>query len=255
MRARRLIVTSVVVLMAAGGTGCSSAAGGGSIPSQAPPPPATIPSDPAMAFAAAKTHLGTESARFAQDMGSDMLNFTGMVNAETRNWEISGKEYVVRRVGTDLYVRASGKTLEAMMVPPATTDRLAAGAWAHTRLPNGRELSVVFSDEFPWNLASSATRATGITRNGNRTYSGTVSVKDSKYGSRSNKSKNLRLGVDLDDRGRFTRISLDSDASPPGNRTLFTFSDFGVRADITAPPPSDVVEEDNPSFTAALLLF
>ena len=183
-----------------------------------------------------------------------MINFTGIVDAGTKNWEISSKEYVVRRVGTDLYVRASGKTLESMFVARATVDRLAAGGWAHTRLPIGRELSMVFNDNFPWNLANPATRATGVTRTGDRSFSGTVSITEGQHGSRP-KTKKLRLSVDLDDRGRFTKIALDSDATAPGHDGLFTFSDFGVRADITAPPPGDVVEEENPSFLSSLGLF
>lgn len=257
MRAQRLIATSAVVLMMASGAGCSPAAGGStsaSQPPRAPRPPATIPSDPVAALAAAKAQLGTESARFALDVGSDLQNFTGMVDAETKNWEISGKEYVVRRIGTDLYVRASGKRLESMLLMAGTADHLARGGWARTRLPNGSELSVVFNDKFPWNLANPAASATGITRTGDRSFSGTLSVKEAKYGSRSRMTKNLRLSVDLDDRGRLIRIKLNSDATPD-HHTVFTFSDFGVRASITAPPPGDVVEDNDSSFTAGLALF
>ncbi len=255
MRARLLIATSAAVLVAAAGAGCSAEANDNPVsrqdPSQAPRATATIPSDPVAALAAAKAQLGTESARFAQDTEPDLLDFTGIVDAETKNWEIRGKEYAVRRVGTDLYVRASGKALASLWVAPATTDRLAVGGWARTRLPNGRELSVVFNDRFPWNLANPATRATGITRTGDRSFSGTVSTTVGKHGSRP-QTKTLLLRVDLDDRGRFTTIGLDSDATSPAHRTRFTFSDFGVRADITAPPPGDVAEEDNSSFLASL---
>ena len=255
MRARRLTATSVLVLMAAAGAGCSADVDGSVTQSQGLRPSVAIPSDPVAAFAAAKAQLGTESSRFAQDTTSDLLDFTGIVNAETKNWEISGKEYVARRVGTDLYVRASGETLNSMMVAPATADRLAAGGWAHTRLPNGRELSVVFNDAFPWNLANIATRAKAVTRTGERSFSGMLSVKEAEYGSRSNITNDLHVSVVLDDRGRFIRISLGTDATPPDRPTLFTFSDFGVHADITAPPTGDVAEEDNPSFLASLGLF
>lgn len=82
------------------------------------------------ALAAAKARLGTESVRFAQDTGSAAADFTGTVNAVTKNWEITGKEFVVRRAGTDVYVQASGKTLESCGCPrpPSTASPQAAGS-------------------------------------------------------------------------------------------------------------------------------
>jgi hypothetical protein len=67
----------------------AAAADGSPAASPAAKPPATIPADPAAALASAKARLGTEFARSAQDMGSDVLSYTGIGNAETRNWEIS----------------------------------------------------------------------------------------------------------------------------------------------------------------------
>lgn len=249
MWVRRVVAAAAVVLVAAGATGCSAtaggsaAAGGGFAASSAPPPAATIPADPVAALAAARAQLGTESARFAQDDDFDPRDYSGVADGRTGNWEIRGREYVVRRVGTDLFIQAKGKMLESMWVAEATRDRLAAGGWAHTRLPNGRELSVVYHDDFPWNLGNLATRATGVTRTGARSYAGTVPGQQA----------DLRLKADLDDRGRFTSISVTSTGKPKG-RTVFTFADYGVPADIVAPPPAEVAEEDNPSFTAALML-
>lgn len=245
MRARRLIATSALSLMAAAGAGCSATAGGSTAASPAPRPPATIPSDPVLALTAAKAQLGRENARFAYDTGVGPLDYTGVVNAGTRNWEITGKEFVVRRVGTDLYLRASGKALASLWVPSTTIDHLAAGGWVRTRLLNGRELMVVWSDDFPWNLANMASRGTDMHRTAARSFSGKLSVKDVR----------VPLSVDLDEQGRFTRIRLDFAGKSPGRPALVTFSDFGVPADITAPPPGDVVVEDNPSFTAGLGLY
>ena len=252
MRARRLIATGMAVLATAVGAGCSAAAGEPIAVSPVSRPPATIPADPVAALAAAKARLGTESARFAQDDGGPRhLGFTGVANAETHNWEITAKEYVVRRVGTDLYIQASGEILESMMLPAETTDRLAAGGWVHTRLPNGRELSAVFNDKFPWNLANAVTLATGVIRISDRSFAGKIPGA-AKPGSPPAARKDLRLSADLDEQGRFTKISVSAD---PSHGTVFTFSDFGVRADITAPPPGEVAEEENPSFTASLPLY
>jgi hypothetical protein len=255
MRAWRLIATIAAVLTAASAGACSATVDGGTTASQAPWAAATIPADPVAALAAAKARLGTESARFAQDSGSAMVGFTGVVNAETKNWEITGKEFVVRRVGNDLYVQASGKTLDFMLLPPATTERLAAGGWVHTRLPNGRELSTVFNDGFPWNLANPATSANGMTRTGSRSFAGKLIVKDSKPSSTPRPDTDLRVSVDLDEQGRFARISLDAVTKRTEQPTVFTFSDYGTKADLVAPPPpADVVEEDNPSFLSGTRL-
>jgi hypothetical protein len=249
MWAQRLIVAGATALLVAAGAGCSSSSG--SAP-RASRPPVVIPSDPAAAFVAAKAQLGTESARFGMDTGSDMMSYTGLVNAETRNWEIAGRDYVVRRVGADLYVRASGKTLENMFLLQAR-DRVAAGGWAHTRLPFGREYSVTFSDQFPWNLANSAVRARNISRTGDRSFTGESTVKGSQLTTKPKPDKDIRVDVNLDEQGRFARIDNNIATNPPV-RTILTFSDFGVAADITAPPPQDVAEEENPAFLAGTLL-
>ena len=243
MWVRRVVAAAAVVLVVAGAAGCSAAAGGdAAVNSAPPPPPVTIPADPVAALAAGRALLGTESARFARDDDFDPQDYSGVADVRTGNWEIRGREYVVRRVGTDLFIQAEGKMLDSLWVQQATKDRLSAGGWARTRLPNGREFSVVFHDDFPWDLGNLATRATGVTRTGARSYAGTVP----------GKKADLRLTADLDDRGRLTSFSVGS--TKPEGRTVFTFTEFGVPADVVAPPPAEVVEEDNPSFTSALLL-
>jgi hypothetical protein len=226
MWVRRLVTMGAVALVAS----CSSTKA-----------PVALPSDPAVALAGAKALLGTESARFAETTGSAPLDYTGVVDAKSRNWEIKGREYVIRRVGTGLYVQASGATRQTMFVSPATSDRLASGGWAHTRLPNGRELSVVYNDAFPWNLANPAVNATGVTRTGTRSYAGSLAVK----------GEPTPVTFDLDDRGRFRRITLGATTKPDEPPAVFTFSGFGLATDIKAPPASQVAEEDNPAFLAA----
>ncbi|AGL16895.1 hypothetical protein [Actinoplanes sp. N902-109] len=239
MRAALLTPTGVLILLAAAGCSSPTPASPSSAPATntSPRPTATIPADPAAAIAGAKTKLGTESARFAEDTGTDVLDFTGVVDARTRNWEITGKEWVLRRVGTDLYVQAHGKTLDTMFATPATVDRLAAGGWAHTRLPNGHELMVVYSDDFPWNLVNPATRATALKKTGNRRITGT--------------DKSGKVTIDLDDQGRFSLVNVDS--SKTSSQHLKTsFTTYGQPVAITAPPAAEVAEEENPSFLGSI---
>lgn len=245
MRVRRLLATGVVVLLA----GCAGT-------TAQPTAPVVIPSDPVAAFAAAKARLGTESARFSETTpGSDRTAYTGVVDARTRNWEVTGKEYVVRRVGTDLFVKMSGRTLADSLVTPATHDQFAAGRWVRTHLPVGREMSVVFNDAFPWNLANPAINAHDLKRTGDRTFSGTLTIKDSIPHATPRPAVAAPVTVDLDDQGRFARISLVLDpAKKPAPPAVITFSGFGRTAGITAPPAADVLYDDDTTLLNQTLL-
>ncbi|MET8149687.1 hypothetical protein ACIBSW_23555 [Actinoplanes sp. NPDC049668] len=243
MRVRRLMATGAAILIAVGGAGCS--AGGRSAPA-ATRAPAPIPSDPSAVVAAAKARLGTESARFALDSGFDDMAFTGVVNAQTKAWEIVGPEWTIRRVGTDVYVRASGKTLEGLPLFQSR-ERVAAGGWARTRLPRGSQYSFLFNDRFPWNGADNPGLATDLTRVGGRSFSGRAVVPAKDAGAT---AAPVTIDFDVDEQGRFVKISSGAEIA----RAVFTFSDFGTAADITAPPPQDVADESSP-FLALMPVF
>lgn len=114
---------------------------------------------------------------------------------------------------------------------------------------------MIFNDAFPWNLANPAIRANGVARTGARTFSGKLTVKDSTPRSTPRPSTHMRVSVDLDEQGRFARVSLDGITKTSDRTASFTFSDYGSSADITAPPRSDVAEEDNPSFLSGTQLW
>ncbi|MCY1143587.1 hypothetical protein OWR29_36775 [Actinoplanes sp. Pm04-4] len=245
MRTRHGIATVVVLVTVAacGSTATTATTGtGAAAPSQAPSAPATVPSDPQAAIAAAKAQLGRESARFAQICGNARLDYTGRVAAATGNWEITGKEFVVRRIGTDIYMRVSGKTLAGMPLSPTTEERITEDDWVRTPLPVGRETSVVWNDKFPWILANPASSATGVRRTGAHAFAGTQALES---------GVTLRVRVTLDDRGRFTSVGLSKVAN---EEARFTFSDFGLQADVTAPPQGEVVTENSPFLLSFLYL-
>jgi hypothetical protein len=199
MRVRRLVATGALVVVGVAGTAACSAIGGKTTTS--PRTAATIPADPAAALAAAQAKFGTENVRFEQDAGFSKLDFSGQVNANTKNWEITGTGFVVRRIGTDVYAQASGATLETMVLPADATSHLAAGGWIHSGLPIGGELTVVFNDAFPWNLARPASRLTGITWTGSREFTGTADANPSPLGSARDQITKERVTVDLDEQG------------------------------------------------------
>jgi hypothetical protein len=246
MRFRQLLAVSAVVVV----TGCSSAAA-------QPKTPVVIPTDPVAAIAAAKARLGQESARFSeQTPGVPQLTYTGVVDARTKNWEITGNGYVARRVGTDVYVKMSGAVLDQAILRPATHDQLAAGRWIRTRLPNGRELAVVFNDSFPWDLANPAIKSTDLKPTGDRTFAGTFSLGDTFPSSTPHAKVTAPIKVGLDDQGRFSTISVTVGPDKSDPPAVFNFSDFGVHADIKAPPAADVLYDDDvSSITLATQLF
>ncbi|MEV0900701.1 hypothetical protein [Actinoplanes sp. NPDC049802] len=230
--------------MAVGGAGCSAAADGGVGANPAPSSAAPVPSDPAQAFAAAKDRLGTESARFARDLNYAPLDFTGVVNAQTRNWEISGEDHVVRRIGSDVHVRVTGDKLDTIMMSKAVAAQFAAGGWIRTRLPNFRESGVIFHDEFPWNLTGLATRAKGVTATGDHSYTGMATINEP--GSLSGSTRKLPVRGDLDEAGRFSRITATVTGEGKSDVTrVVTFTDFGGPADITAPPAAEVSDGES----------
>lgn len=154
----------------------------------------------------------------------------------------------MRRVGDQIYVKASGSTLSNMLLPRAATEHLSGGGWVHTRLLNGSELTVTFSNKFPWNLANLAFNATGLTKTGDRSFAGKLISKDTRPGSTPRPDMKSLVDVNLDPQGRIARITLAPVTPRPAAKTVITFSDYGTPADIVAPPPADVMEQDNPWF-------
>lgn len=250
MRVRRLVATGALVIVGAVSTAACAAVGD---KTTSPRTAATIPADPAAALAAAEAKLGTENVRFQRDAGISGLNLSGQVNAKTKNWEITGTGFVVRRIGTDVYAQASGSTLDLMMLPADTAGHLASGGWIHSGLPVGREQTVVFNDAFPWNLAKPASQLTGITRTGSREFTGTAVFNPSPLGSVRDQKAKARVTADLDEQGRFSKITINASANSVSVTTVFAFTEYGARADITAPAAGKVVEEGNPAYISLLV--
>jgi hypothetical protein len=236
------MATGAVVLVGVTSTaGCSSL----SEKTTTSPPTAAIPADPAAALAAAQSKLGSENVRFTLDAGSG-IDFSGQVNAKTKNWQITGTGFVVRRIAGDLYAQASGSTLEMLPLPADAVTKVAAGSWIHSRLPVEHELTVVFNDAFPWNLAKPASQLTEITRTGSRELAGTTVINPLPRGSVSGQTTKMRVTVDLDEQGRFAKITTGPTKNEVASATVFTFTGYGAPADITAPAAGDIVDVDTP---------
>jgi hypothetical protein len=92
--------------------------------------------------------------------------------------------------------------------------------------------------------------ATDLTLIGDRSFSGQTSLPASGNRAAIGAGKPAKVDFDVDEKGRFVKISSGDETT----RTVFTFSDFGTAADITAPPPQDVAEESVPAFLPAIPL-
>jgi hypothetical protein len=108
-------------------------------------------------------------------------------------------------------------------------------------------MAVVFNDSFPWDLANPAIKSTDLKLTGDRTFAGTISFGDTFPSSTARPKVTAPIMVGLDDQGRFSTISVTVDPDKSGPPAVFSFCDFGVQADIKAPPAADVLYDDDVS--------
>jgi hypothetical protein len=236
----RLLAIGAVLLL----TGCAASTPHEAAPQLAPSKVVSpVPSDPAAAIAAAKAQLGKESVHFSATTSVGIYKYTGVFDVRSGSWDVTGTDAEVRRIGDDVYAKVSdAKRLQVLPLDPPVAARLTAGGWAHSRLPDRPDATVVFNDAFPWDLAAPVLLATKWTRTGDRSFAGTwVSKKITS-----------RVGVDLDEQNHFAKITLTEAGSAAEPYQTCTFSEYGVPADISAPPRADVIEESDSLFLTML---
>jgi hypothetical protein len=219
MRARHLTIAGVLLVAA-----CSAPA--------APAPGAELRAE----LSAAADRTTARPAAFA--ITANSARVTGTADPATGRWEIVGDGYTVRRIGSDLYVRVSGKALERV---PAGTNR-----WIKTPVPYGGENALAYQPDFPWTPLLRLFAATDLTRTGDRSYRGVLPWNPTGAAAR------CLFTAGLDGDGRLTDLAVTvGPGSPDGFPITFAWSGFGRPAPIAVPPPAGVVEE--PAFTTALL--
>ncbi|WP_127502564.1 hypothetical protein [Actinoplanes solisilvae] len=241
----------MAVLLAASGAACANSAVDAS---PTPRPPASIPADPAAAFAAAKALFGRESVKVALVAGDPAFNYTGVVESGTNNWEVKGDGFVVRRIGPKFYVQGGAEwARQDFSLTPAAVDHLAAGGWVHSAAPEHGYSSTVLADGFPWNLSGSVTRATGFTKTGDRSFEGRMPGRSSNNPVSTQPPRQYEIRVELDEQGRFAAIRFEPLPKAPGQSFAYTFSEYGLQAKIAAPPAEDVLETPYSGFLDLLL--
>ncbi|GGN83829.1 hypothetical protein GCM10010112_62530 [Actinoplanes lobatus] len=239
MRTRPVVIAQCTLAAVLVLGGCSSAPG--AVATTGPSPVVTIPADPAAALAAASSRLGTQSARFTISYGEGEpfgSKQSGVVDPATGRWELTSDSYVIRRIDGDVYVKLT-------KVPATLPEKVytkAIGKWIHQRVPHGAEYSRTFNKDFPWYTGRSVASGTDIVKAGDRSYRGRISFDESIRPS-ADTPQAADFVVELDGEGRITRMSLVApDAKVSPTDLTYTYTDFGLPVDVSAPPPGEVIE-------------
>ncbi|XVU22648.1 hypothetical protein ACQPZJ_36040 [Actinoplanes sp. CA-054009] len=195
-------------------------------------PSVSLPADPKAALNVGVGKLGTQSARVTFRIGTgewmDGGEITGVTDETGRNYELAGPGYVIRRVGDDAWLKLTAKPenepigekdLNKWVLIPATD----------------LDDTITLGSGFPWELPrGTVTQGSGITRSAERSFRGTSIRKP--------KAKDGRFAAELDQSGRFTRVTSGIGESVD-NLYVLEFSDFGAPAPHEAPPAGEVIDQ------------
>jgi hypothetical protein len=266
MTDRRLAIAGIALAATLGLTGCGPTDG------QAQPrtsaPAAAEQGDPAADLAAAAQKLGEDSLRFQMEMVGS-VTASGEADPKAGNARMSmdmgalgdGNKIELRKVGSDIYMKLDGALGQLL---GAKSDK----EWMHldaSKLPAGSSFNVMSPDD-PAGTKAMIAAMTKVERVGEHGYRGSLDLaKSPTY----NKKDSLKaLGANTlvpftaatDDQGRLVELTLDmsglgastgAGVVPGGGKVKTTYSGFGTKVSVEAPPAASVGEL--PSEYAALL--
>jgi hypothetical protein len=267
MTNRRLAIAGLALATALGLTGCGPADG------QAQPAAGTRAAadqaDPAAELAAAAQKLGEDSLRFEMGMAGS-VTASGEADPKAGNARMAmdmgalgdGNKIELRKVGNDVYVKFGGAVGQML---GSKSDK----EWMHvdaSKLPAGSSFTIMAPDD-PAGTKKLIAGMTGVERVGEHGYRGSLDpAKAPGY----NKDARKTLGNTLvpftattDDQGRLVELTLDMSALgasgaagglaalPGAGKIKTTYSDFGTKVSVEAPPAATV--EELPSELAGLL--
>jgi hypothetical protein len=249
MKTRGLAIASVAVAATIGLTGCGSSAGNAPASGASTAVTATAPADPSSEFEAAVAQIGGTSLKLKMTMLGGM-GMSGVVDARARKAELTTEmgttgSMVVRQVGNDMYVKASGQL--ASLVGGS------AGKWMHidtSKVSANSPLNVANSD--PKKTAQMLAESTDVQKTGDHTFAGKVDfTKSPTFKSAgaaadtsglTEKLKAVPFTATTDDQGRLANLTFDLESLAPGVGKMTTeYSDFGTPVDVQAPPSAQVV--------------
>jgi hypothetical protein len=269
MKNRRLAIAGLALATALGVAGCGpadeQAQRGADAPAAAEQ---AAQADPAAALAAAAQKLGQDSLRFHMEMiGSISASGTADPKAGVAQMSMDmgalgdGNKIELRKVGDDVFLKFGGAVGQLL-------GNQSSKAWMHVdaaKLPAGSSFSIMSPDD-PAGTKTMVTAMTKVERVGAHGFRGTLDLaKSPAYG----KKESLKaLGgntlvpftATTDDQDRLVELTLDMSGLgassgagkvPGDGKVKTTYSDFGTKVSVQAPPAAQVREL--PSQLAGLL--
>jgi len=257
MTDRRLAIAGLAMVATLGLTGCGPL--GGQAQPSGGAPVAAEQADPAAALAAAARKLGEDSVRFEMEMiGS--ITASGVADPKAGNAEMSmdmgalgeDNKIELRKVGDDIFMKfggSAGQLLGSKNGKP----------WMHvdaTKLPEGSSFAIMSPDD-PAGTKKMITAMTAVERVGTNGFRGTLDLAKSPTYNKKDSLKSLAgntlvpFTASTDDQGRLVELTLDmsalgassgAGAVPGGGKVKTTYSDFGTKISVAAPPAGEVQE-------------
>jgi hypothetical protein len=241
MRIRRLTIAGVALVAAIGVAGC-----GPTDDKAAPAAPVattTKPVDATTELAAAATKLGSQSMRVKMTMGGG-VSMSGVADSAaqtadmTMNLGAEAGEMKMVRIGKDIWMKFDG----------ALAQLTGGKKWLHMDMQQVDNGALGSSD--PAQAAKSLQSAANVQRVGDHEFKGTLDL--TKSPGLAGKSAAKELGAKAnavpftattDDQGRLVAMTVDMTSISAEAGTLkSTYSDFGTKVSVTAPPKADVTE-------------
>ena len=265
MTNRRLAIAGLALIATLGLAGCGPA---GEKAQQGSAAPAAEQTDPAAALAAAAQKLGEDSVRFEMEMiGS--ITASGTADPKAGNAQMSmdmgslGEDTKIelRKVGNDVFMKFSGAAGQL-------TGGKNGKPWMHvdaTKLPAGSSFTIMSPDD-PAGIKKMITAMTKVERVGANGFKGSLDLAKSPTYNKNDSLKALAgntlvpFTATTDDQGRLVELTLDmsglgassgAGAVPGGGKMKTTYSDFGTKVSVAAPPAGEV--QELPSELAGML--
>jgi hypothetical protein len=241
MRIRPLTIAGVALVAAIGLAGCGPTEDKASPP--APVATTTKPADASTELAAAATKLSAQSMRVKMTMGggvsmSGVADSTAQTADMTMNLGAQAGDMRMVRIGKDVWMKFGG----------AMAQLTGGKKWLHMDMQQLDSGTLGSSD--PAQAAKTLQAAANVQRIGDHGFKGTLDLTKSPGLAGKNAAKELGdkgkavpFTATTDDQGRLVAMTVDMTTLAAEAGTLkSTYSDFGTKVAVKAPPKSDVTE-------------
>jgi len=207
--------------------------------------------DPTVALSQAAAELGKTSFAIKMLVGT-AGQLTGAMDPQkkqghfTLDMTSSGSSIKMesRMVDGEMYIKIT--------MPDSPLPGMDGKKW--TRVTAGKAAGAMSSQLDASKIAQSLEHAASVERVGDKGFKGTIditkateslSLKSKDLGALGEKAKAVPFEATVDDKGRLAhyKINMPAIGGDPAQALDITYSDFGTKVDVTAPPASEVIEK------------